>query len=171
MLWVEGSLSTCLMQRQGLPCIKRPSLFFKSANLDKSQLGCINRQIVEGRLSTQSTSLVPVGTLVESQCIQVWKNVNSMFLFNYHKDLAFEAVHGCLQTRALLYRRRCFRSSARPRLNCHAEESVVQILWACPFAQRVWGIVHLRQMALYRNPVDNDIYYMVKLTQKKLEKT
>lgn len=132
---------------------------FKSANLDKSQSGCINRKAVEVRLSTHPISLLPVGAFTESQCIQVWKNANSKFLGNSHKDLAWKAVHGCLQTRAFLYRRRCTRSPMCPRLNCHVDESVVHLFWACPFAQRVWGIVNPWLMALYKNADVTDILY------------
>lgn len=143
----------------------RPDLYnkvlklFKSANLDKSQTRQISRKTVEGSLSTHSLSLVSVRSFTESECIQVWKNVNATFLCNSHKDLAWKAVHGCLQTRALLYRRRCTRSPTCPRLNCHVDESVVHLLWACPFAQRVWGIVNLWLTALYRNPGVNEILY------------
>ena len=143
----------------------RPALYkkaltlFKSSNLDKSQSGLINRKTVELSLSTHSQSLVPVGRLIEPQCIQVWKNVNSAFLANGHKDLAWMTVHGCLQTRAFLYRRRCTRSPLCPRFNCCVDETIDHLFWSCPYAQRVWGIVNPWLTALYRKPGVTDILY------------
>ena len=166
--WVGQGILTSVGRRipLGLPHAEtRPTLYekalslFKIAKLDKSDLGRINRKNIEERLSTYSSNLVSVGKLTEPQCVQIWKNANCPFLLNSHKDLAWRAIHGCLQTRAFLYKRRCTRSPKCPRVNCQVDETVNHLFWSCRFVQKVWGTINLWLMALHKSPDNNDIIY------------
>ena len=143
----------------------RPELYEKANNLIKAAkfennvVGKVNRVLVEKSLSPQTARLVPVGVLIENECVQVWKNVNCKILLNVHKDLAWSSVHNCLPTRAFLHRRGCSRNSKCPRENCNGDENVNHLLWSCPHSQRVWGFLRPWLADLYRDPTVSDAIY------------
>ncbi len=58
--------------------------------------------MVQNMLCPELQRLFPAGKLIESDCIQVWKNVSNVFLFNLHKDIAWQVVHQSLPTRVFL---------------------------------------------------------------------
>ena len=132
---------------------------FRSAHLHGVAVDQVNRVTVEKALSPMTTRLVPVDTLIETECLQVWRNVNSPFLLNNHKDVAWSAVQNCLPTRAFLHGRRCSRSSKCPRATCHVDEHLKHLFWFCPHTQTVWGFLRAWLTDLYRDPTLNDIMY------------
>ena len=134
-------------------------LLFQSANLRTAAADKISREMVEKGLSPQTTTMVPVGTLIATECAQVWKNVNASFLLNVHKDVAWSTVQGCVPTRAFLHRRRCSRSSKCPRVTCNSDENVKHLFWFCPNAQRVWGFLRPWLIDLHRDPTIEDIMH------------
>ena len=166
--WVGHKILTGMGKRLplGTPHAEnRPALYekalslFKEANLKKLSVGNVNRRIVESCLSPMTTRLVPVSILTESQCIQVWENVNSPFLSNVHKDLAWKAVHRCLPTRVFLKGRGCTRSAKCPRTNCCEDENVSHLLWSCSCAKLVWGVLKPWLSDLYKSPNESDVLY------------
>lgn len=50
-------------------------------------------------------------------------------LLNIHKDLAWQIVNQCLQTRAFLYKRNCTRSPRCPRPRCGDDETTKHLFW------------------------------------------
>lgn len=88
---------------------------------------------------TGSTS--PIGKLREIHSKMAWGNVNNKLLLNSHKDLAWQAVHEVLPTRAFLKKRECTRSAQCPRRWCGEDETVRHLFWECPFAKNVWGLL------------------------------
>ena len=132
---------------------------FRSAELNRTTEFKVSRESMEKALSPLTTSMVPVGKLIRTQCTQVWKNVNSPFLLNVHKDVAWSTVHCCFPTRAFLHRRRCSRSSTCPRISCNQDENVNHLFWSCPHTQRVWNLLRPWLTNLYRDPTANDIMF------------
>ena len=167
--WAGRTISTTLGKRLplGTPNAEiRPKLYvfaiklFKSTNLGTSVAGKLSREAIEKSLAPQTTRLVPVGVLIEKECLQVWKNVNCQYLLNAHKDLAWSAVHDCLPTRAFLHRRRCSRTSSKcPRAGCNTDENAGHVFWDCPHSQRVWGLLRPWLARIYRAPTFHDIVY------------
>ena len=166
--WVGRTIATRLGKRLPLNAPHaetRPKLYgqalklFKSAFVGRTSVDRVTRDSVEKSLSPQLHRLAPVGTLIESECIKVWKNVNSQYLLNSHKDVAWSAVHNCIPTRAFLHRRRCSRSSICPRANCNVDENVCHLFWFCPHSQRVWVLLRPWLDDLYRIPTVNDVMY------------
>ncbi len=131
----------------------------KRTSWSNIQIGSLNRQLIEEKLSPAAFKMTPVGRLIESECIMVWRNVNDDFLFNSHKDIAWQAVLNCLPTRAFLKRRGCSRLSLCPRVNCGEEETIRHCLWECAYAQKVWVSIRLWLQNLYRVPSEGDIWY------------
>lgn len=120
----------------------------------------ITRATIEKVLSPQRSRLAPVGTLIEDKCKRVWANVNNNILTNTHKDLAWQIAHQCLPTKAFLERRHCTRNARCPRQTCIDDESMVHLLWSCPFAKGVWLLVSPWLRDLYRAPASyEDVAY------------
>ena len=134
-------------------------ILFQSAHLGGTSVDKISRELVEKGLSPQTTRMVPVRSLIATDCSQVWKNVNASFLQNGHKDVAWSTVHSCLPTRAFLHGRRCSRSSKCPRISCNLDEHVNHLFWSCPHAHSVWGILRPWLIDLYRAPTEKDVMY------------
>ena len=166
--WVGQIISSRLGKRLPLDsphAENRPELYGKAIKLfgsafpARTLVSKVDRCTVEEKLSPQTHRLVPVGVLIESECIQVWNNVNSQYLLNMQKDVAWSAVHGCLPTRAFLHRRRCSRSSKCPRTNCNMDENIGHLFWSCPHSKRVWGILRPWLIDLYKDPTEKDVLY------------
>lgn len=119
----------------------------------------LNRSLIEGKLSPLLLKMTPVGKLIESECTKVWKNVNDDFLFNCHKDIAWQVVQNCLPTRVFLKKRNCTRTILCPRTNCGEEETIRHCLWECSYAQKVWNQIRPWLLNLYRMPSEGDIWY------------
>ena len=132
---------------------------FRTADLSRTAAHKVSRENIEKALSPRTMLMVPVGILIQTECTQVWKNVNSSFLLNIHKDVAWSTVHRCLPTRAFLHGRRCSRSSTCPRITCNQDENVKHLFVSCPHAQRVWNLLRPWLTNLYRDPTANDILY------------
>ncbi len=115
----------------------------KRTSWSNIQIGSLNRQLIEEKLSPSVFKMTPVGCLIESECIMVWRNVNDDFLFNSHKDIAWQAVLNYLPTGAFLKRRGCSRLSLCPRIYCGEEETTRHCLWECAYAQKVWVSIRL----------------------------
>ncbi len=84
--------------------------------------------------------------------------MNDDFLFNPHKDIAWQAVLNGLPTRAFLKSRGCSRLSLCPTVNCGEEETTRHCLWECAYAQTVWVSIRLWLPNLYRVPSEGDIW-------------
>ena len=65
---------------------ERAMTLLRATNLEERQIRHVHRSTIERSILPRNERLVPVGILPETKCIQVWKNVNSPFLFNTHKD-------------------------------------------------------------------------------------
>lgn len=128
----------CIPHAENRPTIYDKALMlFKTAKLNGTIDCKISRKEVEENLSPRTTRLVSVGILTENQCIRVWQNVNSKFLLNEHKDLAWKIVQNCIPTRAFLKKRRT-KNSICPMRNCNNEEDVTHRFWSCSASQAVW---------------------------------
>ncbi len=138
---------------------ERAKKLFKTVNLKECQIGHVPRRIIEKSLSLQNECLVPVGVLPEKKCIQVWKNVNSPFLFNSQKDLAWKTVHNCLPTKVFFIKRKYSKNEKCPKLNCNEDESISHLFWSCCFSQKVWELLRPWLSELHRAPTENDILY------------
>ncbi len=103
----------------------------KRTSWSNIQIGSLNRQLIEEKLSPSVFKMTPVGCLIESECIMVWRNVNDDFLFNSHKDIAWQAVLNYLPTRAFLKRRGCSRLSLCPRIYCGEEDNKTLFVGMC----------------------------------------
>ena len=166
--WVGRDILTRVGRRPPLDtphAETRPRLYdralalWETTRLSDPPLGEVSRRTVERGLCPQVERMVPVGIMIEDMCVQVWRNVNSPFLSNANKDLAWKAVHSCLPTRVWLKRRQSARSPQCPRSYCGGEESVRHVFWACSFAQGVWGLVMPWLKLLFREPGEIYILY------------
>lgn len=143
----------------------RPALYQRALDLWKATklvdppIGKIKRLKVERGLAPQFYRMVPVGTMIEKNCSQVWKNVNCKFLLNHNKDLAWKAAQNCLPTKAFLKRRRCSRNAKCPRPDCSGEENVKHLFWSCNYAQKVWGLTRPWLKELFKDPREDDVMY------------
>lgn len=143
----------------------RPPLYDKvltlvtAAGLGTVPVGLVNRKVVERGLSPDIFRLVPVRTLIETNCVKVWRNVNCPFLFNVHKDLSWKVVHNCLPTKSFFHRRGSAINNKCPRTVCGKEESVSHVMRSCYFSKKVWGTLRPWLTSLYRDPTEMDIMY------------
>jgi exonuclease III len=122
-------------------------------------IGKLNRATIQEMLYPGLERITPVGNLIESDCITVWKNVDNSFLFNSHKDIAWQVVHQCLPTRVFLKKRNCSKSSQCPKFRCGEDESISHLFWSCKYAREVWSLVREWMVELYRFPTESDLMY------------
>ena len=133
---------------------------FISTKIKKAPKNMLGRATIEKELSPRQSSMVPVRSLIEEECIQVWKNVNSTYLLNPYKDLAWNIVHECLPTKSFQYRRhRLSRDDKCPRNNCGMEETTDHLFWACGVAIKVWKIAGPWLKEIYQAPSKEGILY------------
>ena len=168
MFWVGHQV----LRKVGLrPCLKRPHaekrplLYERVVTFVKSgkwrDVGRVDRAFVESCLSPERSRLVTVGALAEASCLRVWRNVNSPFLLNADRDLAWQAVQRCLPTRDFLKRRGSSKSARCPRVGCGGDEDVSHLLWSCGVARRVWSLLGPWLGDLFRVPTESDVLYGV----------
>ncbi len=167
-LWVGQHVSNAwkIRRPQNKPHAEsRPNIYEKVLSLLRKvrasdiPIEKINRAMVQNIFCPELQRISPVGKLIEDDCILVWKNVSNMFLFNSHKDMAWQVVHQSLPTRLFLKRRNCSKVSKCPKSRCGEDESISHLFWSCIYAKEVWFYAQEWLTDLYRFPSEMDVLY------------
>lgn len=74
---------------------------------------------------------------------RIWREIQPRGLDNGLKDLNWLCLHRRLPVRRTMHRHGLAGSPVCPRVGCTEDESVVHVMWDCPFAQEVWYRVRL----------------------------